>query len=104
LCLVCKPLALGMFIENDQGELVRKAELWTDCCDLIHRLIWSASASTGLFLVCPVTPLSPAVILWTTRYRIQKLCVMPTQCLCVLCGSQNKQRLFPCTALTVWFL
>jgi hypothetical protein len=27
LCLVCKPLALGMFIENDQGELVRKAEL-----------------------------------------------------------------------------
>jgi len=23
--------------------------------------------------------------------------------LCVLCGSQNKQRLFPCTALTDWF-
>jgi hypothetical protein len=24
--------------------------------------------------------------------------------LCVLCGSQNKQRLFPHTALTGWFL
>jgi hypothetical protein len=24
--------------------------------------------------------------------------------LCVLCGSENKQRLFPYTALTVWFL
>jgi hypothetical protein len=23
--------------------------------------------------------------------------------LCVLCGSQNKQRLFHCTALTDWF-
>jgi hypothetical protein len=24
--------------------------------------------------------------------------------LCVLCGSENKQRLFLCTALTGWFL
>ena len=24
--------------------------------------------------------------------------------LCVLCGSENKQRLFHCTALTDWFL
>ena len=24
--------------------------------------------------------------------------------ICVLCGSQNKQRLFPYTALTDWFL
>jgi hypothetical protein len=27
-----------------------------------------------------------------------------TVCLCVLCGSENKQRLFPYTALTDWFL
>ena len=27
-----------------------------------------------------------------------------TPYLCVLCGSQNKQRLFPCTALTDWVL
>jgi hypothetical protein len=28
----------------------------------------------------------------------------PHECLCVLCGSQNKQRLFPYTASTDWFL
>jgi len=27
-----------------------------------------------------------------------------TAYLCVLCGSENKQRLFPYTALTYWFL
>jgi hypothetical protein len=27
-----------------------------------------------------------------------------TVCLCVLCGSDNKQRLFHCTALTDWFI
>ena len=30
--------------------------------------------------------------------------VLPTQCVCVLCGSQNKQRLFHCTALNIWFV
>ena len=28
----------------------------------------------------------------------------PHSVFCVLCGSENKQRLFPYTALTVWFL
>jgi hypothetical protein len=28
----------------------------------------------------------------------------PTVYLCVLCGSENKQRLFPYTALTDWFV
>jgi len=27
-----------------------------------------------------------------------------TVCLCVLCGSENKQRLFHYTALTDWFV
>jgi DNA-directed RNA polymerase subunit RPC12/RpoP len=35
---------------------------------------------------------------FTARY------VLPTLYLCVLCGSENKQRLFHCTALTDWFL
>jgi hypothetical protein len=39
-----------------------------------------------------------AVILYTTRYCAH------TVYWCVLCGSQNKQRLFPYTALTDWFL
>jgi len=32
------------------------------------------------------------------------LCSAHTVYLCVLCGSENKQRLFPYTALTDWFL
>ena len=32
------------------------------------------------------------------------LCFAHTVYLCVLCGSENKQRLFPYTALTDWFL
>ena len=39
------------------------------------------------------------------QFNIQQFHVLPTQLyLCVLCGSQNKQRLFPYTALTDWFL
>jgi len=38
------------------------------------------------------------------QFNIHKFYVLPTQCICVLCGSQNKQPLFPYTALTDWFL
>jgi hypothetical protein len=39
------------------------------------------------------------------QFNIHKLCFLPTQLyLRVLCGSENKQRLFPYTALTDWFL
>jgi len=38
------------------------------------------------------------------QFNIQQLYVLPTQCIYVLCGSQNKQRLFPYTALIDWFL
>jgi hypothetical protein len=31
-------------------------------------------------------------------------CTVRAELLCVLCGTQNKQRLFPYTALTDWFL
>ena len=40
---------------------------------------------------------------WT--FNIHKFYVLPTQLyLCVLCGSENKQRLFPYTTLTDWFV
>ena len=42
--------------------------------------------------------------LCTTCFNIQTFCVLPATHLCVLCGSENKQRLFPYTALTDWFL
>jgi len=39
------------------------------------------------------------------QFNIQQFYVLPTQCIYVFfCGSQNKQRLFPYTALTDWFL
>jgi hypothetical protein len=47
---------------------------------------------------------SPVVTLCTVRFKIQQFYVLPTRCICVLCGSQNKQQIFPYTALTDWFL
>jgi len=45
------------------------------------------------------------VTICTTRFNIQKILRSAhTVYLRVLCGSQNKQRLFPYTALTDWFL
>ena len=39
------------------------------------------------------------------QFNIQQFHFLPhTVYLSVLCGSQNKQRLFPYTALTDWFL
>ena len=39
------------------------------------------------------------------QFNVHKSHVLPTQLyLCVLCGSENKQRLFPYTALTGWFV
>jgi hypothetical protein len=53
----------------------------------------------------PSDPSSPVVTICNTRFSVQKLYILPTQLyLCVLFGSQNKQRLFPYTALTDWFL
>ena len=40
----------------------------------------------------------------TIRSNIQQFYVLPTQCIYVLCGSENKQRLFPYTTLTDWFV
>jgi len=43
--------------------------------------------------------------LYTVRFNIQLFDVLPiTLYLCVLCGYQNKQRLFPYTSLADWFL
>ena len=38
------------------------------------------------------------------QFNIQQQYVLPTLYLCVLCLSENKQRLVPLTALTDWFL
>ena len=51
-----------------------------------------------------LTLYSSVVTMCTTRFNIHKFYVQHAQCICVLCGSENKQRLFPYTALTDWFL
>ena len=43
------------------------------------------------------------VTIRTTMFNIQQFYVLPTVYLCVLCGSENKQRLFPYTILRDWF-
>jgi hypothetical protein len=47
---------------------------------------------------------SLAVTLHTTRFNIKKFYVVPTLRLCVLYGSQNKQKLLPYKTLRDWFL
>ena len=47
---------------------------------------------------------SLAVTLRTTMFKIQKFCTLIRLHLCVLYQSQNKQQLYPYTALTDWFL
>jgi len=47
---------------------------------------------------------SSVVTICTIRFNIQQFYVLPTVCIYVLYGSQNKQPLFPYTSLTAWFL
>jgi hypothetical protein len=35
------------------------------------------------------------VTLYTSFFNILESCILPTESICVLYGSQNKQRLFP---------
>ena len=62
-------------------------------------MMWKDSGTATL-----LTFYSLRLTLCTASFNIQKFCVLHTVRLCVLCGSQNKQRLFPCTALTYQFL
>ena len=47
--------------------------------------------------------LKPKTYFMYTSFNIQKFCVLPTMHLCVLRGSQNKQRFFLYTTLTYRF-
>jgi hypothetical protein len=47
---------------------------------------------------------SPVVTICTTSLTFKTLRSAHTVYLCVLCGSENKQRLFHCTALTDWLV
>jgi len=50
----------------------------------------------------PLPSESPEVALHTTLFNIQKLYMVLTFCLSEWYGSQSKQPIFHCTALTGW--
>ena len=57
-----------------------------------------------LFILTNRIKLNEPSVLCTDRFNIQQSHVLPTQLyLCALCGSENKQRLFPYTTITDWF-
>jgi len=72
----------------------------------IQRDVQNAWAASTMVRICISMPSS----LWGQGYvppglALKKFLVLPTQLyLCVLCESQNKQRLFPYTTLTDWFV
>jgi len=64
-----------------------------------------------LFFIC--NPLKPSghcmyrtvVTICTARFNIQQFYVLPTQCIYVFCVDlRTKQRLFPYTTLTDWYV
>ena len=67
------------------------------------QLLFPYTALTDWFLNRDLTLCSPVVIICTTSLTSTILRSAHTVYLCVLCGSEKKQRLFPSTALTDWF-
>jgi len=51
-----------------------------------------------------INPSKPSGHYMYHQFNIQQFYVLPTQSIYVLCGSQNKQRLFLYASLTDWFL
>jgi len=70
------------------------------CVHESWRLWRKVTLCTGNSAVFPWTFSSPLVTLCTTRFIIKEFDILLTQCIYVLCGSQNKQQLSPYTALT----
>jgi len=66
---------------------------------------YNSAISTGAASMHVINPLKPSGHYIYRQFNITQLYVLPTQLyLCVLCGSQNKQPLFPYTTLTDWFV
>ena len=68
------------------GEVVCRAAMGSEL---------SSFLINGLF-----NPLRPSGYFMYHQFNIHYSTFFHTACLCVLCGSENKQRLFPYTALT----
>jgi hypothetical protein len=71
-------------------------------CVLLEVLVVTLIATTGKMAQIEILF---AVIICTARFNIHQFYLMPTQCVYVFCVDlENKQRLFPYTALTDWIL
>jgi hypothetical protein len=46
----------------------------------------------------------PSVTVRTASFNIQQLYALPTLYLYVLCGSENKQQIFPYSEVSSWFI
>jgi len=67
--------------------------------------IFPCTALTDWFVYPRFNPLKPSGHYIYRQFNIQQFYVLPTQCVYVfLRGPENKQRLFPYTALTDWFV
>jgi hypothetical protein len=66
----------------------------SDCFPMQNWLVFVTETECVYCAVC-------TGYLYTARFKIQQFYVQPTQCICVLYRSVNKQRLFPYTTLTV---
>ena len=64
---------------------------------------WCDTGSVLTGFLVRVTQPSGYYMYSTTSFNIQKFYVLSTVYWCVLCGSENKQRLFPYTALTAFY-
>ena len=66
--------------------------------------VYSAVRTGSLCKAVWDSSLKPTGHVMHHQFNIQQLHVLPALYLCVLCEFQNKQPLFPYTALTYWFL
>ena len=72
------------------------------CCVFTATMVTRTCHSVRLYVYCLSCYNWDGVCLLRGTFYILRSA--HTMYLCVLCGSENKQRLFHCTALTGWFL
>jgi hypothetical protein len=104
-------LAVAICTRGTSDVMVLLAGFWTvtgQCARRLGSSNVSDSRVTALLFVknlhCWFNPQKPSGHYMYHQFNIHKYYILPTQCIYVLCGSENKQRLFPYTALTDWFL
>ena len=75
-------------------------------CIWAQRAIIPLYNITWLVFITEILPFRAQWLLYVLyhQFNIQQFYTLPTHCIYVFCVSQNKQRLFPYTAMTDWFL